>query len=86
MPYLKYFSTPTCGPCKMFKPVVQEVTSELGMTVQYIDASTAADSVSKYGITAVPTIIVVDDQGYTLTKHTGVMSKPQLTQILSQFR
>jgi len=82
MAYLKYFSTLTCGPCKMFKPVVQEVTSELGTTVQYIDASIAPDSVSKYGISAVPTILLVDDQGYVLNRHTGIMSKQQLKQFI----
>ena len=33
-----YFSTTWCGPCKMFKPVVQQVSQETGIQVTYIDA------------------------------------------------
>ena len=33
-----YFSTAWCGPCKMFKPVVEQVSQETGIQVTYIDA------------------------------------------------
>ena len=33
-----YFSTTWCGPCKTFKPVVQQVSQETGIPVTYLDA------------------------------------------------
>ena len=32
-----YFSAPWCGPCKMFKPVLQQVASELGIAINDIN-------------------------------------------------
>jgi thioredoxin 1 len=85
MANILYFSTTWCGPCKMFKPVVQEVSAELGVSVQYIDAEQNSGLASKYSITSVPTIIV-EEQGNVLHKRTGVLSKPQLALIFTQFR
>ena len=80
-----YFSTPTCGPCKMFKPVVQQVAAELGVNIRYVDASIDSVTAQQYCITVVPTIIV-ENGGNVVYRNSGVMSKPQLTQVMSQFR
>lgn len=85
MSQIIYFSTPTCGPCKMFKPVVQQVAAELGVSIRYVDASIDSVTAQQYSITAVPTIIV-ENNGNVVYRNSGVMSKPQLTQVLNQFR
>lgn len=85
MSQIIYFSTPTCGPCKMFKPVVQQVAAELEVSIKYVDASIDSITAQQYSITAVPTIIV-EDNGSVVYRNSGVMSKSQLTQVLSQFK
>jgi thioredoxin 1 len=85
MSQIIYFSTLTCGPCKMFKPVVQQVAAELEVSIRYVDASIDSITAQQYSITAVPTIIV-DNNGSVVYRNSGVMSKPQLTQVLSQFK
>lgn len=85
MTQIYYFSTPTCGPCKMFRPIVEKVSSQLGVNISYIDAQVAPDLTQQFGITQVPTIIV-EKSGTTLLKITGVKSAGELTQILSQFK
>lgn len=80
-----YFSAVWCGPCKMFKPTVQAVSSELGTNVNYVDVDQQKDLAQRYGISSVPTIIV-EDGGNVVYRNSGVMSKPQLTQVLSQFK
>jgi thioredoxin 1 len=85
MSQIIYFSTPTCGPCKMFKPVVQQVAAELEVSIKYVDASIDSITAQQYSITAVPTIIV-ENNGSVVYRNSGVMSKPQLTQVLSQFK
>lgn len=80
-----YFSTQWCGPCKMFKPVVQEVSSALGVNINYVDAQHQPDLAQKYQVTSVPTIII-ESQGNVVYRNTGVISKQQLVQVLSQFR
>lgn len=80
-----YFTAAWCGPCKMFKPVVQQVQAELGVSVNIIDVDSQKDLTQKYNITSVPTILV-ESNGNVVYRNSGVMSKPQLTQVLSQFR
>lgn len=85
MSQILYFTTPTCGPCKMFKPIVQEVSAELGVYIQPVDASAQKDIAQRYNVSSVPTI-VVENGGNVVYRNSGVMSKPQLTQVLSQFK
>ena len=85
MASILYFSTTWCGPCKMFKPIVQQVSSELGVGVQYIDAEVSPDLASKYQINSVPTIVVTDGTNVLHTQ-TGVLSKPQLENLFNRFR
>ena len=80
-----YFTAAWCGPCKMFKPTVQAVSAETGVGIKYVDVDQQPDIAQKYNISSVPTIIVEND-GNVLYRNSGVMSKPQLTQVLTQFR
>lgn len=80
-----YFTATWCGPCKMFKPTVQQVDSELGIGITYVDVDLSKDLAHRYNVNSVPTIIV-ENNGTVVYRNSGVMSKPELTKVLSQFR
>jgi thioredoxin 1 len=80
-----YFTAAWCGPCKMFKPIVQAVSAETGVGVNFIDVDQQTDMAQRYNVSSVPTIIV-ENGGSVVYRNSGVMSKPQLTQVLSQFK
>lgn len=80
-----YFSTPTCGPCKMFKPIVQEVSADLGVNITYVDAQANPSIAQQFNVSVVPTIIV-ENGGTVVYRNSGVMSKIQLKKMLSQFK
>jgi thioredoxin 1 len=81
MKRILYFTAAWCGPCKAFKPVLQEVTSNLGIQVQYVDVDSDPQMVEKYGITSVPTMFVFSGETL-LERRSGAMSKDQLKSIL----
>lgn len=81
-----YFTAVWCGPCKTFKPIVQQVMSETGTNVQFIDVDQDKDTTAKYLITSVPTIVITNPDGNTVYRHSGLMSKPQLTNLFNQFK
>lgn len=81
-----YFSAPWCGPCKMFKPVVQEVSRELGITINDVNVDYDAALSQRYDISSIPTIIVLDPSGNVVFRNSGVMSKDQLSRTLGQFK
>ena len=72
-----YVSADWCGPCKAFKPVLQKVTAELGIPVEYVNADTNFEIVEKYGIRSVPTTICLVDNTMVF-KYSGAMSESQL--------
>lgn len=81
-----YFTAPWCGPCKMFKPVVESVSGELGININYINVDYDASLSEKYSVTSVPTIIILRMSGDVLYRNSGVMSRDQLLRTLNQFR
>jgi len=81
-----YFSAPWCGPCKMFKPVLQQVASEFGIVINDINVDYDTMYTEKYNITSVPTIIILDNQGIPVFRNSGVVSKDQLIRTFNQFK
>ena len=81
-----YFSADWCGPCKVFKPIVQQASQESGVSVNYIKVDYDASFTEKYSITSVPTIMVTNDQGTEVYRKSGVMSRDQVISMFNQFR
>lgn len=81
-----YFSADWCGPCKSFKPVVQQVSQELGIPVNYVNVDYDASLSQQYSISSIPTIIITDEQGNSKYKNSGVMSRDQLIKAITQFK
>ena len=69
----KYFSATWCGPCKAFKPVMQEIVSD-GYFVEFIDVDKEENKAQHYGIRSVPTV-VIEQGGQEVSRFTGALSK-----------
>ena len=80
---IKYFTAPWCGPCRMFGPVVEKVTGELGVPLHKINVDDNRDLATQYNISSVPTM-VFEKEGQMIHRHTGAMSPQQLSNILQQ--
>lgn len=79
-----YFSTKTCGPCQMFKPVVQQAATETGVNINYIDAQENTSMTSAYSVTSVPTMIFLRN-GQVIDRTTGAMPKQLLVNKIKQY-
>ena len=77
MKKLLYFSAAWCQPCKMFGPIMDEVSEE-GLPVQKVDVDAENETSQKYQIRNVPTVILVDGEGTEIAKFIGVKSKQQV--------
>ena len=76
MKTIKYFSATWCGPCKTFKPVMNEVAGE-GHSVQFIDIDQSADLASKYNVRSVPTTVIMEN-GKEIDRFVGAVAKNQV--------
>jgi thioredoxin 1 len=76
MKTIKYFSATWCGPCKTFKPVMNEIAGE-GHSVQFIDIDQQQDLAARYNVRSVPTT-VIEENGIEVDRFIGSVSKHQV--------
>jgi thioredoxin 1 len=67
-----------CRPCKMFSPVIEEVSSDMGIWLGKTNVDENPELASELGITSIPTTILFKD-GLAVKKIIG--AKPRHTMI-----
>tara|TARA_B110000196_G_scaffold111820_1_gene97153 strand:+ start:31 stop:276 length:246 start_codon:yes stop_codon:yes gene_type:complete len=80
MKTMKYFSATWCGPCKTFKPIMNEIVGE-GHSVQFIDIDQSQDLAAKYGVRSVPTV-VIEENGIEVDRFIGSIPKQMVLEKL----
>ena len=85
-PVLVDFFAEWCGPCKMMKPVLQQLHEAMGNEIRIIkvdiDKSPAASSA--YNVNSVPTLILFK-KGKIAWRQSGILPAASLQKIISQF-
>ena len=77
----KYFTASWCGPCKMFKPIIQEAVSE-GHSIEILDIDSAQAEAMQYNVMSVPTVIIEED-GAEIDRLVGVTTKDEVVRRLT---
>jgi thioredoxin 1 len=81
MKTIKYFSAKWCGPCRTFKPIMQEIAGEGSVIVKFIDIDQEQNKAKNYNIRSVPTT-VIEESGIEVDRFVGVIPKQQVLQKL----
>jgi thioredoxin 1 len=84
-PVLVDFTATWCGPCKMMKPVLEQLHQRMGDKVRIIkiDIDQSPAAAQAYNVQSVPTLLLFQ-QGRQLWRQSGVIQAAQLQQIIEQ--
>ena len=80
MKTMKYFSATWCGPCKTFKPVMNEIAGE-GYSIEFIDVDQEQNKAEKYNVRSVPTV-VIEENGIEVDRFVGSIPKQMILEKL----
>lgn len=75
MKLIKIYSK-TCGPCK----VLERNLVESGIKYDSVDITSeeGEELTDTYGVRAVPTLLLVDDNGTLINKHVGILNVEEI--------
>lgn len=77
------FTTPTCGPCKRFKPELVREAAERGFKLEIVELSAdTRPAFDKHGVRGAPTVIVFDGDK-EFDRFSGAKSPEELARALT---
>jgi len=86
IPLIVDFGSDSCVPCKMIKPVLEEIADEYKgkVNVLILDVNQYQELAMEFGIMSIPTQIFYDKDGKIIGGHIGFIPKESFKDIIKE--
>lgn len=80
---IKDYWAPWCGPCKMMKPIMEEIAREFKgkVLIEEIDVDKHQERATQYGVQSIPTFVFLKDEK-EVDRFVGAQSKESIVQLI----
>ena len=83
MEIIKFYAD-WCGPCKVYAPIFEKVTSDLNVEYKNINIDKDTDGLAaEYKIRSIPATVIVKEDG-TVIKEVGLLQEDKLTTLIKE--
>ena len=85
-PLIVDMGSDTCVPCKMIKPVLEQIAEEYkgDLNVIILDVHEYMEVAEELGVMSIPTQFFYDKEGKMLGQHVGFLPKESFEKIISE--
>lgn len=77
------FNATWCGPCKMLKPVLEEISEERSFKIVSVDVDNNMELAREYGVMTIPCLILFKD-GKEIKRSVGLKTKEDIIKMMEE--
>lgn len=77
------FNAEWCGPCKMLKPIIEEISNDNKVKVVSINVDDEDELSEEYGVTSIPCLVLFEN-GKEVKRSIGFISKDEIERFIGE--
>jgi thioredoxin-like negative regulator of GroEL len=82
MKQLIFFSANWCSACQAMKPTVEQISKQMGISLNRIDTDYDVSNTDNYGVKSIPTLILLEN-GKEIKRTVGAQSENQIKSFIN---